>query len=253
MRQQASQQAASWAVLAQEYNTIAQEAQHQRWDEVLAGCGLDERALKAVRGSPAFGPLLASMREAEARGLKVGAVLPKLVHARKFDDATDPAAVLHGRVQRWTAAAASKRRGAADLVAGLLPRAQGVADPDMGRALAERDRAMCQRAREVAEEAVRSNRPWALQLGPPPTEPVARAHWAESVTTVAAYRDRWGVTADDQPLGLQSGAITVERARQRGLAQAAVERALRLSRQARGAKAEPVVSGPITKEQGVAI
>ncbi len=51
------------------------------------------------------------MREAEARGLKVGAVLPQLVHARKFDDATDPAAVLHGRVQRWAAAAASKRSG----------------------------------------------------------------------------------------------------------------------------------------------
>ena len=254
VRQRASRQAASWAVLAQEYNTIAQEAQRQRWDEMLAGCGLDERALQAVRGSPAFGPLLASMREAEARGLKVGAVLPKLVHARKFDDATDPAAVLHGRVQRWAAAAASKRRGAADLVAGLLPRAAGVADPDMARALAERDQAMCQRARELAEEAVRSNQPWALQLGPPPTEPVARAHWAEAVTTVAAYRDRWGVTTDDQPLGLQSGAITVEQARQRRLAQAAVERALRLSRQAGGPQAErAVVSGPTTKERGVAI
>ena len=150
VRERASRQATSWAVLAPEYNTIAQEAQHQRWDEVFAGCGLDERALKAVRGSPAFGPLLASMREAEAQGLNLDAVLPRLVHARKFDDATDPAAVLHGRVQRWTAAAASKRRGPADLVAGLLPRAKGVADPDMGRALAERDQAMCQRAREMA-------------------------------------------------------------------------------------------------------
>ena len=111
VRERASRQAASWAVLAQEYTTIAQEAQRQRWDEMLGGCGLDEQALQAVRGSPAFGPLLASMREAEARGLKVGAVLPRLVHARKFDDATDPAAVLHGRVQRWAAAAASKRRG----------------------------------------------------------------------------------------------------------------------------------------------
>ena len=186
VRQRASQQAASWAVLAQEYNTIAQEAQHQRWDEVLAGCGLDERALKAVRGSPAFGPLLASMREAEARGLKVGAVLPKLVHARKFDDATDPAAVLHGRVQRWAAAAASKRRGAADLVAGLLPRAQGVADPDMARALAERDRAMCQRAREIAEEAVRSNQP----LGAPARAAAHRAGGPSTLGRVGNDRRR---------------------------------------------------------------
>ena len=86
-------------------------------------------ALRAVRESPAFGPLLTSMREAEARGLNVGAVLPRLVQARGFDDATDPAAVLHARVQRWAASAASKRRGPADLVAGLLPRAPDVATP----------------------------------------------------------------------------------------------------------------------------
>ena len=142
--------------------------------------------------------------------------------------------------------------GGADLVAGLLPRAAGVADPDMQRALAERDRAMCQRAREVAEEAVKSNQPWALQLGPPPTEPVARAHWAEAVTTVAAYRDRWGVTTDDQPLGLSSGAITIEQARQRRLAKAAVERALRLSRQREGHRLNGRSSpGPTTKERGV--
>ncbi len=137
-------------------------------------------------------------------------------------------------------------------MAGLLPRAAGVADPDMGRALAERDRAMCQRARELAEEAVKSNHPWALQLGPPPTAPVARAHWAEAVTTVAAYRDRWGVTTVDQPLGPQSGPITIERARERRLAQAAVERAVRLSRQAGGRQAEPaVVARPATQERGM--
>jgi len=254
VRQRASRQAAGLEALAQEYTTIAQEAQRQRWDELLGGCGLDEHAVQAVRRSPALGPLLASLREAEARGLNVSAILPRLVRARAFDDATDPAAVLHRRVERWAAAAASKRRGAADLVAGLLPRAAGVVDPDMQRALAERDRAMCHRAREIAEEAVRSNRPWALHLGPPPIEPVARAHWAEAVTTVAAYRNRWDVTTTDQPLGLQSGVNTIEQARQRRLAQAAVERALRLSRSAGGPQAgQAVVTGPTTKERGVGI
>jgi hypothetical protein len=100
------------------------------------------------------------------------------VNALPVDDATDPAAVLHGRVKRWAVAAASRRRGTADLVAGLLPRAAGVTDPDMARALAERDQAMSRRARDIAEEAVRSNHPWVVQLGPPPTQPVARAHWA---------------------------------------------------------------------------
>ena len=254
VRQEASRQAASWSVLAQEYTTIAQEAQRRRWDEMLGGCGLDEPALQAVRESPAFGPLLASMREAEARGLKLGAVLSKLVHARKFDDASDPAAVLRTRVQRWAAAAASNRPGAADLVAGLLPRAAGVANPDMERALAERDQAMCQRARDVAEEAIKGNRPWVLQLGPPPTEPVPRARWAEAVTTVAAYRDCWGVITDVEPLGLPSDHITIERAQQRRLAEAAVGRALRLSRTVGGPQGEPaVVSEAPTKERGAGI
>ncbi len=133
VRQQVSAQAASWAVLAPEYTTIAQEAQRQRWDDLLGDCGLDEQALQAVRRSPAFGPLLGvAAAKPRPRGLQVGAVLPKLVHARNFDDATDPAAVLHGRVNRWAAAAASKRRGPADLVAGLLPRVAGVLTPTWG-------------------------------------------------------------------------------------------------------------------------
>ena len=121
VRDRAARQAESWAVLAQEYTTIAQEAQRQRFDEMLTGCGSrrtgpPRRCGKARRSGRSW-----HRCGSRGAGLNVGAVLPRLVQARGFDDAADPAAVLHGRVQRWAAAAASKRREPADLVAGLLP------------------------------------------------------------------------------------------------------------------------------------
>jgi hypothetical protein len=76
----------------------------------------------------------------------------------------------------------------------------------------------------------------------------------EAVTTVAAYQDGWGVTTDDGPLRLQSGVSSTERARQRRLAQAAVGRAVCLSRKAGGPQAGPaVISEPPAKERGVEI
>ncbi|MGI8493619.1 MAG: hypothetical protein ACR2NJ_12880 [Acidimicrobiales bacterium] len=38
------------------------------------------------------------------------------------------------------------------------------------------------------------------RLGPPPTDPARRAAWEQHVRTIAAYRDRHGITRPD-PLG----------------------------------------------------
>jgi conjugative relaxase-like TrwC/TraI family protein len=196
----AQQEAVSFSVLANEYQTIAREAQQARFDELLGGCGLGQDELAALRASPAYGPLLAALREAEARGLAVGPALPGLVSGRPMDDAQDLAAVLHGRVDRWTAAAPRGSREA-DLVAGLVPRALGVTDPDMARALHEREVVMALRARELAEAAVTRGEPWALSLGPPPSEPARRETWWRAVSTVAAYREGWHIEADGHHLG----------------------------------------------------
>ena len=110
--------------------------------------------LEQVRQSPAYGPLLAALRDAEARGLDVEQTFPELVAARPLDDAEDPAAVLRDRVDRWAQAAGSTRRAGTNLIAGLIPRAVGVTDPDMARALEERDEAMQRRARALAEQAI---------------------------------------------------------------------------------------------------
>ena len=52
--------------LAAEYETLARAAQQQRWDELLARSGLGSDRLEQVRQSPAYGPLLATLRDAEA-------------------------------------------------------------------------------------------------------------------------------------------------------------------------------------------
>ena len=226
-------QAEDFAALASEYLTIAREAQHQRFDELLDACGLSEDERASVQSSKAYGPLLAALRDAEARGLEVGPVLPKLVAARTFEDADDVAGVLHARVERWAATAAGRRPEAkAGLVAGLVPRALGVIDPDMARALHERDEAMERRARELAEQALSEGRAWVRRLGPPPTDPAKRESWVRAVSTVAAFRERWGIGADPRPLGPGSVVTSVEGLGHRRRAQAALARAIGLVKNA---------------------
>jgi conjugative relaxase-like TrwC/TraI family protein len=117
--------------LSAEYLTLVALAQQERWDTVLAGSGLSDADLAALRASAAHGPLLAAFREAEARGLDIESTFPRLVAGRSLADAADVAAVLHGRVERWTQVAGSRSRRADDLIAGLIPRAQGVSNPEM--------------------------------------------------------------------------------------------------------------------------
>ena len=125
--------------LSAEYLTLATEAQAERWDALLRRSGLSDDDLATVTASAARGPLFAGLRDAEARGLDVEAALPQLVAAKSLAHATDVASVLHSRVDRWSDAAGGRRRHTGQLIAGLIPRAQGVTDPDMARALAERD------------------------------------------------------------------------------------------------------------------
>ena len=181
--------------LAAEYLTLAKVAQAERWDDLLDCSGLTAKELAEVRESDAYSPLVAAFRDAEARGLDVEATFPRLVAARSLDEADDVAGVLHGRVDRWVEAAGSKRQTATDLIAGLIPRAKGVGDDDMARALRERDEAMEQRAATLAEQAVKNGgRRGSANSADMPADPTARAAWLHEVRVVAAYRDRWGST-----------------------------------------------------------
>jgi hypothetical protein len=214
--------------LSAEYLTLATMAQSERWDSLLAQSGLSDGDLAAARTSAARGPLLAAFREAEARGLDVEDAFPRLAAGRSLADADDVAAVLHGRVERWTQAASGRNRRADNVIAGLIPRAHGVSDPEMAQALAERDRAMEERARTLADQAIQAAERWVEPFGTPPTIPSRREHWMSELSTVAAYRDRWHITGQSV-FGKREDLRGAEQTGQRQRAQAAAARAMAIS------------------------
>jgi conjugative relaxase-like TrwC/TraI family protein len=218
-----------FAVLAAEYETLAAVASQQRFDELLERSGLGSDHIEQIRQSDSYGPLLAALRDAESGGLDVNRHFPELVAARSFDDAEDPASVMNARVRLWAQSAGSNRRLGVNLVAGLVPRAVGVTDPDMARALDEREITMHRRARELAERAVAQGQVWVGSLGVPPSDPIARERWMQAVTTVAAYRERWNIPVDHIALGPDSPAEPVEAIRDRTRARAASKLAIKLS------------------------
>jgi hypothetical protein len=109
----------------------------------------------------------------------------------------------------------------------------------MARGLEERDEAMQRRARALAEQAIEQNQVWVRRLGLTPSDPLAREQWIEAVTAVAAYRERWNIDDGLRPLGSKVAAKTIEAINQRNLAQAALERASRLSHASGAPRPEP--------------
>ncbi len=112
---------------------------------------------------------------------------------------------------------------------------------------------MERRARELADQAIDLGQVWVRRLGAPPSDPAVREAWSRAVSTVAAYRERWGVGTDHRPLGPESAVKTIEAIGHRKRAQAAVERALHLAGEAKPKNAEvhvPVAAGA-AREEGV--
>ena len=87
-----------------------------------------------------------------------------------------------------------------------------------------------QRARELSTIAVEHGQAWAAQLGHPPTDLVRREHWMRQLDTIAAYRERWGITGGTI-LGNREPAST-EQEEHRHLAQQAIDTALQIRRSA---------------------
>jgi hypothetical protein len=192
----AQRAAEDFAILAAEYDTLAAVALQQRFDELLERSERGAYRLEQIRQSDSYGPLLAALRDAESRGLDENRRFPELVAARGFADAEDPTSVMNARVRRWAQRAESNRRLGVNLVAGPIPRAVSVTDPDMARALDEREITMQRRAWELAEHAVAQGQVWVSSLGVSPTDPIARERWMQAVMTVAAYRNRWNIPVD---------------------------------------------------------
>lgn len=192
----------SVAQLAAEYETIAQAAQHDRFATLVRDSGLTPDEAEDTIHSEAFGALSAELRRAEANHHNIDALMPRLVAGRGFGDADDIASVLHHRLARATArpAGSGRTRQVPQLIAGLIPEAAGEMSAEMQIALTERRELIEQRADAILDRAISEKQDWALGLGEPPVEPRAVAAWNRQARTVAAYRDRYGITAKT-PLG----------------------------------------------------
>ena len=72
---------------------------------------------------------------------------------------------------------------------------------------------------QLTDEVERGEQPWARDLTPAPTGEQARQHWRAQVRQIVAYRDRYGITTTDEPLG--SGTATDPRGVEQQARQAA--------------------------------
>lgn len=188
----------SIAQLAAEYETVAAAAQHDRWATLIQNSGLAESQVAEALASDAFGPLTAELRRAEANHHDVNALLPKLVRARRLDDADDVAAVLHHRVATAPArpAGSGRTRKAPRLIAGLIPEATGAMTSEMRQALNERRDLIEARADAILDSALNEAAPWTAELGPQPAETRKLFAWRRSARVMTAYRDRYQITTD---------------------------------------------------------
>ena len=235
-------QTQSIAALVAEYDTIVAMAEGPRWDEVLSQSGLSDAELAQVKASPAYGALLAQLRDAESRGFDVDTGLPMLVTGRSFEGADDVASVLHHRIDRYVAAVGYPAAPSSELVAGLLPRPRGITDRDDLLALDDRADAIEQRARTLADEAIERGDTWVREFGDHPDTDELYERWVQEVATGAAYFDRWSI--DNPDTIFDDDTVRPEQGTQRSRVVSAAERAHGLTTvEATPAKAAYVTSG----------
>lgn len=189
----------SIAQLAAEYDTLAREARKQHW-AALTEMALPGVAPDDVAGSPSWPVLVTTWRRAEAAGLDTETAAQQLAQTIALTDG-DPVAMLQQRIEIWAELAAPRHTHAQAYIVGLIPTAVGVSDDDIAQALAERAALIEARAAALVERALTHGEPWIAELGPPPNDPVSRLRWEQAAATVAAYRERHGVTDAETAFG----------------------------------------------------
>jgi conjugative relaxase-like TrwC/TraI family protein len=182
--------------LAAELETIAADAQRDRFSDLLGRSGLTEQQHAAVLESSAFGPLAASLRRAEAYHYDLETLVPRVVRLHGLEDAEDVAAVLRYRVDKATS---NPPRGCTlrpRLIAGLIPEPLGDMTTEERGAIDQRTELIATAAAALADHAIASEAMWVQRLGDPPEKPAALAAWRADVAVVAAYRSRYRITSN---------------------------------------------------------
>ncbi|NEE01506.1 MobF family relaxase [Phytoactinopolyspora halotolerans] len=184
------------ARLAAEYDTLAREAATHHWTGLLSTYPLPDAD---AAGSPAYAALVSAMRRADAHGLNPTTLLPRLADRDELHANDDPLDLLGRRLEEVTdrAAATGRARTRGRMIVGLIPAATHVVDPEMRRALDEREALIEHRAAALVQQAITERSPWLTGIGPAPPNPQQRKHWMRCVTTIAAYRERHEITGPD--------------------------------------------------------
>ncbi len=214
--------------LAAEYETIAQAAQHDRWVALLEDTELNALQLDDILASDTFGPLIVELRRAEANGFDLSKVVRSCVGDAVFQGVDDLSSVLRWRIQQRTThpQGSSRPISAPRLIAGLIPEAQGPMTEEMRLALDERRVLIEHRARTLAETAVTDKAPWIGELGVFPDVPAKREAWFRFASVIAAFRDRYDISATVALGDPETGDSVMRVDRQR--AEAALQKAQRL-------------------------
>jgi conjugative relaxase-like TrwC/TraI family protein len=187
--------------LAAELETVAADAQHDRFVDLLRRSGLTPEQHEAVVASSAFGPLTASLCRAEVYHHDLDDLVPRIVTQHGLEDAEDIAAVLRYRVEQVAASPPRGCRLRPRLIVGLIPEPLGKISAQDRRAIEERKHLIDGRAAALAADAIDAGAAWVRRLGEPPSKgPTELVAWRAAVATVAAYRDRYQITSD-MPVG----------------------------------------------------
>jgi conjugative relaxase-like TrwC/TraI family protein len=177
--------------LDDEYGTGDQQTPREVLEAVLARTGAQLSAHETMRAEHERAGSIAQLA-AEYH------TIAREAHRQRWAALTGPGC---SPGAQWPAPAVASAGGGQMLVAGLIPAAAGVSDPELRQALAERAALIEQRADALVAGAIAAGEPWIARLGPPPHDPPARLLWERAAATVAAYRDRHGVTDPTNPVG----------------------------------------------------
>lgn len=183
------------------YEHLCQMAAHQKYGAAIRNSGLDAADSSAVRASPAYGPLLAALRRAEAVDLNPSTVLRQAVTQGSLSNARDVAAVLHARMQRVVLRAERRRRTPADLLAGLVTPYNSSTDPRFLASLRELEALISQRADWLADNTRQHQPPWYTDAASKLSS-VPDGHAATLLRDIVAYRERYGIRSAT-PLGVE--------------------------------------------------
>lgn len=191
---------ASLKTLMDEYDVLAREADHDRWEALLDVAPFTPEVADAVFTSAYYERLEAALSRHEADGHYLTTLLTSLAPTiTPGDDQNDPAAQLASIVEKATRSL-PRRRDARPRVAGLIPTPAGPLDDDMQAALTARQDLIEAGARRLLLHALDTGEDWTKELGTPPTRGRVRTAWMENAATVMLYRYRNDIE-DAAPLG----------------------------------------------------